>query len=61
MTASHTRLPEILTKYEGELLAEWLRPLLGEHFNLYLLLLVLATLTAGVVLSLINERRKTGR
>jgi len=43
------------------LLAEWLRPLLGEHFNLYLLLLVLATLTAGVVLSLINERRKTGR
>jgi len=43
------------------LLAEWLRPLLGEHFNLYLLLLVLAILITGVVCSLMMERRKTSR
>lgn len=43
------------------LLAEWLRPVLGEHFNLYLLMLVLAILATGVVFSLMNERRKTSR
>ena len=31
MTASHTRLPEILTKYEGEMLAEWLREQLASE------------------------------
>ncbi len=31
MTASPTRLPDILTKYEGELLAEWLRDQLASE------------------------------
>ncbi|WP_308366963.1 MULTISPECIES: TerC family protein [unclassified Microbulbifer] len=47
------------------LLAEWLKHAIGERFNLYLLVIVLAILASGVVVSLIVERRggrgKTGR
>ena len=39
------------------LLAEWLKLALGKHFNLYLLTGVLGILAAGVVGSLIAERR----
>jgi tellurite resistance protein TerC len=39
------------------LLAEWLKLALGKHFNLFLLVVVLAILMAGVVGSLIAERR----
>jgi len=40
------------------LLAEWLKLTLGEHFNLYLLMVVVAILAAGVVVSLVAERNK---
>jgi tellurite resistance protein TerC len=43
------------------LVAEWLKLALGRHFNLYLLLLVLAILTAGVAASPIAERRSVSR
>jgi tellurite resistance protein TerC len=43
------------------LLAEWLKLALGEHFNLYLLTVVLAILVTGVVGSLIAERRGISR
>jgi hypothetical protein len=43
------------------LLAEWLKLALGKHFNLYLLTLVLAILAAGVVVSLVAERRDMNR
>ena len=43
------------------LIAEWLKLALGRHFNLYLLLLVVAILTAGVVASFIAERRSVSR
>jgi tellurite resistance protein TerC len=43
------------------LLAEWLKLALGKHFNLYLLIVVLAILTVGVTTSLIAERRDTSR
>jgi len=43
------------------LLAEWLKLALGKHFNLYLLMVVLVILAAGVVGSLIAERRNTSR
>ena len=43
------------------LLAEWLKLALGRHFNLYLLVLVLTILTAGVAASLIAERRSVSR
>ena len=43
------------------LLAEWLKLALGKHFNLYLLAVVLGILTAGVVGSLVAERRNLGR
>ncbi len=43
------------------LMAEWLKDVLGRHFNLYLLTVVLAILVAGVVGSLIAERRSTRR
>jgi tellurite resistance protein TerC len=39
------------------LLANWLKQVLGEHFNLYLLAVVLGILCAGVVFSLIADRR----
>jgi len=39
------------------LLAEWLKLALGKHFNVYLLTVVLGILAAGVVGSLIAERR----
>lgn len=39
------------------LFAEWLKLALGKHFNLYLLVAVLAILIAGVAASLIAERR----
>lgn len=42
------------------LLAEWLKLALGKHFNLYLLVVVLVILAAGVVGSLIAERRSRG-
>jgi tellurite resistance protein TerC len=41
------------------LLAEWLKIALGKHFNLYLLMVVLAILASGVVASLVAERRDT--
>jgi tellurite resistance protein TerC len=40
------------------LLAEWLKVALGRHFNLYLLTVILAILAAGVVASLLVERRR---
>ena len=39
------------------LLAEWLKLTLGRHFNLYLLVVVLGILAAGVVLSLLVPQR----
>ena len=38
-------------------LAEWLKLVLGKHFNLYLLTVVLAILAAGVAGSIVAERR----
>ena len=43
------------------LLAEWLKIALGKHFNLYLLLVVLVILVAGVAGSVLAERRSMGR
>jgi hypothetical protein len=43
------------------LLAEWLKLALGKHFNLYLLIIVLSILAAGVAASMIAERRQTDR
>ena len=43
------------------LLAEWLKLALGRHFNLYLLTVVLGILAAGVIGSLIAERRSMSR
>jgi hypothetical protein len=43
------------------LIAEWLKLALGKHFNLYLLMVVLAILAAGVAVSLIAERRNMSR
>jgi tellurite resistance protein TerC len=43
------------------LLAEWLKPLLGEHFNLYLLTGIIAILAAGVLASIVAERREKNR
>ena len=43
------------------LLAEWLKLALGRHFNLYLLVLVLAILAAGVGGSWMAERRNMRR
>ena len=40
------------------LLAEWLKLALGKHFNLYLLIVVLSILAAGVAASAIVERRR---
>jgi tellurite resistance protein TerC len=43
------------------LLAEWLKLALGRHFNLYLLMVVLIILGAGVVASLLADRRDRNR
>jgi len=43
------------------LIAEWLKLSLGKHFNLYLLMVVLAILAAGVAGSLWAERRGRSR
>jgi tellurite resistance protein TerC len=43
------------------LTAKWLKAAVGEHFNLYLLGLVFAILAAGVVASLIADRREGPR
>ena len=43
------------------LLAEWLKLALGKHFNLYLLMVVLVILGAGVAGSLLAERRNRSR
>ncbi|HEY0664888.1 MAG TPA: TerC family protein [Gallionella sp.] len=40
------------------LLADWLKIALGGHFNLLLLMLVLAILSAGIGLSLLTDRQK---
>jgi hypothetical protein len=36
----------------------WLKTLVGQHFNLYLLAVVLLVLAAGVVASLLASRRE---
>lgn len=41
------------------LLAEWLKLVLGKHFNLFLLAVVLSILAAGVAASVLAERRRT--
>jgi tellurite resistance protein TerC len=43
------------------LLAEWLKLALGKHFNLYLLAVILSILAAGVVASVLTERRRMRR
>jgi tellurite resistance protein TerC len=43
------------------LLAEWLKLALGKHFNLYLLMVVLMILAAGVAGSLFADRRSRSR
>ncbi len=43
------------------ILAEWLKLALGEHFNLYLLTVIVSILAVGVVASIIAERRQKGR
>lgn len=39
----------------------WLKTLMGQHFNLYLLALVLLILTTGVATSLLGARRERAR
>jgi len=43
------------------LLADWLKLALGKHFNLYLLAVILSILAAGVVASVLTERRRMRR
>ena len=43
------------------LFADWLKLALGKHFNLYLLTVVMGILAAGVIGSLIAERRSMSR
>jgi tellurite resistance protein TerC len=43
------------------MIAEWLKLALGKHFHLYLLMVVLAILAAGVAGSLWAERRDRSR
>jgi tellurite resistance protein TerC len=40
------------------LMADWLKEVVGKHFNLYLLAVVLLILAAGVIGSLLADRRK---
>lgn len=41
--------------------AEWLRLVLGEYFNLFLLLAVIAIISMGICISLVADRRKKNR
>ena len=43
------------------LLAEWLKLALGEHFNLYLLAVILIVLAGGVVASILADRHESSR
>jgi len=43
------------------LLAEWLKPILGEHFNLYLLTVIVAILAVGVFASIVAARPEKSR
>jgi tellurite resistance protein TerC len=43
------------------ILAGWLKNILGKHFNLYLLAVVLGILVVGVVASIMADRREAGR
>ena len=43
------------------LLAEWLKLVLGKHFNLYLLTVILSILAAGVATSILADRRRMNR
>jgi tellurite resistance protein TerC len=43
------------------LLAEWLKLALGEHFNLYLLTVIISILAVGVFASIIADRREKSR
>ena len=43
------------------LLAEWLKLAVGKYFNVYLLAVILSVLTAGVVASVLAERRRRNR
>ena len=43
------------------LVASWLKAILGERFNLYLLAVVLSILVAGIVISLLTDRLRTSR
>jgi len=43
------------------LLAEWLKLALGEHFNLYLLAVILSVLAGGVVASILADRHQSSR
>jgi tellurite resistance protein TerC len=43
------------------LLAKWLKLVLGKHFNLYLLAVILSILAAGMATSVLAERRREGR
>ncbi|MEK7413998.1 MAG: TerC/Alx family metal homeostasis membrane protein [Planctomycetota bacterium] len=43
------------------LLAEWLKSAFGEHFNLYLLTVILLILAVGVATSILADRRRMSR
>ncbi len=43
------------------LISDWLKEVLGKHFNFYLLVLVFGILAAGIVASLLADRRKKDR
>ena len=43
------------------LVAPWLKAIIGEHFNFYLLAVVLLILTAGIVASLLTDRAGASR
>jgi len=43
------------------LLAEWLKLALGEHFNLYLLAVIILVLAGGVVASILADRHQSSR
>ncbi|MCU0914501.1 MAG: TerC family protein [Planctomycetes bacterium] len=43
------------------LISDWLKEILGKHFNFYLLLVVFAILAVGIVASLLVDRREKSR